>query len=276
MARPSTRALGFSAVAGLANVATVAWLYTRFDYPLLESPGSTAVFAVTAFVVGFVPTVFTIHTRALSPVFVFLGALTGGVVLEVTSPPPEWGELGGYTVVDGPIYILNYASAWYLWLALALFAGTVEFGLRRGYRLGGDRLRNLPELPLSRGALTRIVGGVAALFGFAVFLLTLRQGPSPRIAAVAILLGAIAVAAIPLAALLWRGIVSSLVLFSLWVPYILLVDVFRTTESPVHLLLLGPYALVLVIVWALEEVLRRRVGGWDGGRFTADGEPTLE
>ena len=271
MGPPSLRSIAAAAVGGVANVVAVLALFARFEYPILESIGSTGSVALTAFALGFLAVFVTAHTRLLSPAVGFAGLLVGVVVAEVRSPAPRWGELDGYTIVDGPLFVLQYASTWYVWLALVLFAGVVEFGVRRGYGLGDRRLRTLPDLPLSRPTLVGVVLGVGGLVGLATAALVLRSGIRPPLAALPVFVAALAVAAVPLAALLGRGIVSPVVLFALAIPSLLVVEVFTATDSPVHILLFGPYAIVMVVAWALEAVLRSRVGGWDGGRFSESG-----
>ena len=199
---PSPRTLAFAAAAGLANVAVVLALYVRAGYPTLESLGAVALLAVTGFAVGFVPALASAHTRLISPALVVGAALLGTVALELTSPAPEWTELGGAVVVDGPTHAGSYANTWYLWLALSCYAGALEFGLRRGYGVADDRLRNLPALPLSRRDFGRAVGGFAGLVGLATALLVVRAGARPPAVVAVVLAFAVAVAAVPLAGLL--------------------------------------------------------------------------
>lgn len=263
---PSPTTIATAALGGLANVAVVLGLYARGDYPALESAPELAVLVATTFLVGFVPWFASAYTRLMTPAFGFLGALAGTVYLELATPAPEWGRLGEYVVVDGPTHASSYATAWYVWLALLTVAGVLEFAIRRGYGIGDDRLRRLPTLPFSRARLVRTVGAVAVLVGLAATLLVLRAGIRPSAAAVVVFVLAAVVTAVPLAALLARGIVAPTVLFAL-VPYFLIYEVFLTTDSPLHILLFGPYAAVLALVWALEEAIRSRLGGWNGGRF---------
>ncbi|MWV39962.1 hypothetical protein [Natrialba sp. INN-245] len=270
MARPSATTVAIGALAGLTNVAAVLALYARAGYPTLESASSVAVLAVTTFAVGLLAVSVSAHTRLLAPVAGFVFVLGATVSLELTTPNPEWSTLDGYVIVDGPTHVASYANTWYVWLSLLLVAGGLEFAIRRGYGVGDDRLRNLPAFPLSRSELAWSVLGLGALVGVATTLLVLRAGIRPSVAAIAVLAFATAVAAVPLAALYARGIVSPAILFVLLVPYLLTVEVFVTTDSPVHILLFGPYALVLALAWALESVVRSRLRGWDGGRFARE------
>lgn len=268
MSRPSTPTVAVATGAGLANVAVVLALYARAGYPALESAVEVAVLTVLVFVTAFVPVLVSAHTRLLSPAIGFGAVLAGTVYLELTTPSPEWSELGGHVVVDGPTHVGSYANAWYLWLALTLLAGVVEFAIRRGYGVGDHGLRNLPQLPLSWGTLARTVVGFASLVGVTPMLLALRYGVHPSAIAFVLFAATAAVVAVPLAALLSRGLLSPIVLFSILVPYFLLVEVFTTTDSPVHILLFGPYAVVLAVASLLEATIRSRLRGWNGGRFT--------
>lgn len=268
--RPSLRKIGVATVGGLANVAVVLALYVRADYPTLESTVDIASLGIPVFAVGFVPLLVSAHTRLVAPAAVFLAALGGTAYVELTTPMPEWGELGGYVVVEGPTHVGSYANAWYVWLSLALVAGVLEFAVRRGYGIAGTPVTNLPAFPLSRIVLVGTVVGVAGLVGIATTLLVLRAGIRPPIAALVVFAVAAAVTAVPLWALLGRGLLSPAVLFAVLVPYFLVVEVFVATDSPVHLLLFGPYAVVLAIIEVLEAALRSRLRGWDGGRFVGE------
>lgn len=265
-----SKTTGIAAVLGGAlNVATVLALYARGDYPTLSSTAGTSVVVVTAFTLGFVAVLVAAHTRLVSPAAGYLAVLAGTAYLELSTPSPEWGELNGHVIVDGPTYVLSYANTWYVWLALLLYAGAVEFGIRRGYGVGDHRLRHLPDVPLSRSTIVQVVAAVAGFVGLATVLLVLRAGIRPPSAAIVVLVLGVAVAAVPLAALLSNGILLPTVLFAALVPYALTVEVFVATDSPVHILLFGPYAIVLAVAWGVEKALRTRVSGWDGGRFDA-------
>ncbi|WP_255170610.1 hypothetical protein [Natrononativus amylolyticus] len=267
MIRVSGPSLAAGAVGGLANAGVVLALYARGGYPALESIAEIGSLAATAFALGFAALFVSAHTRLVSPALGFFAALAGATSLELTSPMPEWSELGEYVIVEGPIHAASYANTWYVWFALLLVAGTVEFAVRRGYGIGDRRLRHLPALPLSRPALVGTVLGASGLVGAATTALVIRSGIRPTAAALVVFVVATAVAAVPLAALLARGLLAPAALFAALVPYFLAVEVFVTTDSPVHILLFGPYAVVLVAVWALEAALRSRLRGWDGGRF---------
>ncbi|WP_207891103.1 hypothetical protein [Natrarchaeobius oligotrophus] len=266
MSRPSWTSISIGSVVGFVNVAVVIALYASGGYPALESPTAVAALVATGFVLGFVAAFVSAFTRLVTPLVGLLAVLVGTAYAEVTTPRPEWSQLEGYVIVDGPTYVSSYANAWYVWFSVLLIVGVFEFAIRRGYGVGDRRLRNLPQLPLSGPALVAIVLGVASIVAAGTTLLVLRAGIRPPVASVGVFVVTIAVAAVPLAAVLTRGIVSPVVLFAL-VPYFLVVEVFAATDSPVHILLFGPYAIVLAIAWVLEGAARSRVRGWDGGRF---------
>ncbi|AFZ74721.1 hypothetical protein [Natronobacterium gregoryi] len=257
-----TIAAGFAG--GVGNAAVVLGLYARADYPALESVTGTAVLALGAFVVGFVPLFLAAYTRLFAPAVGLLAAVAGTVALELTSAMPEWGTRGGEVIVDGPTHIGSYANTWYVWLALAAVVAVAEFGIRRQYGIADGRLRNVPERPLQRADRYAVVLGTAALVGLATSLLVVRPGVQPSLVVPVVFAFAVAATAVPLAALFEDGALVPLVLFA-FVPYLLVLEVFVTTDSPVHILLFGPYAVVLAVVWLLERTARRRLGGTDGG-----------
>ncbi|WP_306053119.1 hypothetical protein [Natronococcus wangiae] len=267
MTRLPFRTAALATVGGVGNAAVVLALYARAEYPTLES---TVGLAAPVFAVGLVAVLVSASTRLVAPTVGFLAALIGTTYVELTSPMPECGELRGYVVVDGPTYVADYANAWYVWLSLALVAGLLEFAIRRGYGIADGRLRNLPAFPLSRTAIAGTVAGFAGFVGIATALLVLRAGIRPPLAALVVFAAAAAVTAVPLRALLARGLLSPVLLFAVVVPYFLIVEVFVATDSPVHLVLFGSYAVVLSLVGALEAAFRSRIRGWSGGRFVGE------
>src|SRR6056297_3351603 len=179
MDRPSASTIGAASVAGLANIVVIIALYAHGEYPALESVASMVPVVLGGFGLGFVAVFVTLYTRLLSPAFGFATALLGTVFLVLTSPSPAWSTLGEYTVVEGPAHASSYAHTWYVWLALLLYAGVVEFALRRGYGIGAEQLRHLPSMPLSRRALRWTVAGFAGLVGLATMRLVIREGITP-------------------------------------------------------------------------------------------------
>lgn len=252
---------------GISNVAVVLALYLHAGYPTLDSVVGVGSLTITGFTLGFVAILVSAHTRLVTPAVGFLTVLVATVYLELATPMPDWNELDGHVIVDGPTYVASYANTWYVWLSLVLFAGVIEFGIRDGYGIAARRLRNLPALPLSRYVITWVVVGFASVLGIATMLLVIRSGIRPGLAALAVFVVATAVGAVPLAALLTRGMVAPTILFVLVVPYFLTIEVFTTTDSPVHILLFGPYVIVLAIVWYIEATIRSRLYDWDGGKF---------
>lgn len=61
-------------------------------------------------------------------------------------------------------------------------------------------------------------------------------------------------------------------LFAIWVPRTFHVEAFGDPHGPLHLVVLGPFAVACAIVGLLEALYRSRYRGWDGGRFTGSGE----
>lgn len=268
MARPLMTAVTAALVGGSLNVAVILALFARAEYPALDSAAGTGTLVLTGFTLGFVALLITVYTRLLFPAIGFLTILLGTIYLELTSPLPEWSEMNGHIIVDGPTHVLSYANTWYVWLALLLFGSIVEFGIRRGYGIGDHRLQNLPDIPLSRYTIAWIGVGFAGLVGVATMLLVIRAGIRPPAAALIVFVIATAAAVVPLTALLMHGVLLPTLLFAVFVPYMLSIEVFVTTDSPVHILLFGPYAIILVIAWGVEKLVRERLS-WDGGQFAA-------
>ncbi|ARS90855.1 hypothetical protein [Natrarchaeobaculum aegyptiacum] len=254
------RALLTGIVAGLLNLLLVVVLYARDGYPTLESPAATAVLAVTTLLVGAIPMFVTVQTRLLTPGIGFLTLLIGATTLDLRTPAPEWGELDGYVIVEGPTHVGSYANRWYLWLGLLLYAGVLEFAVRRRYGIAENRLRDLPAIPSSRAGRLRIAAAGGVLIGIATALLVLESGIRPPLAATAVFVVAFAVALVPLVGLLERRLILPTLLFLALVPYLLVFEAFVTTDSPVHIFLFGPYAILLAAVGLLEAIVRSRFG----------------
>lgn len=245
------------------NVAVVLALYDQYGYPFPEGAALVG-FVATLAAFGFVPGFVSGHTRLGIPALGFLAFLAGVTIAEVTSPAPEWGQLGDFTVVHGEVYINRWANRQSVLVALLLAGGVAEFGVRSAYNLADDRLRNLPGLPFSPYVVAWVAGGFGALFGTTVALMVWRIGASPTGIELVVFACATLAAAVPLAALLARGLVVPLILFLLVVPRPLLREVFVGTDSPLFLILLGPFALVFAIAGAVEYYVRTRARD-DGG-----------
>ncbi|MFC4541195.1 hypothetical protein ACFO5R_04545 [Halosolutus amylolyticus] len=272
--RAVASAITIATLGGLAHAAVVSTLLTRIDYPLVDSTAGLAALAAGAFLLGFVAFLVTAHTRLYFSAIGSVALLVGVTYVELTSPDPQTvGELGGHDIVEGPFHVYHYADNWALLLSLLLVAGVAEYGLRRGYGPGADRLRNLPDLPLRRRTLAGVVVGVAGFVGVATVLLVQKSATLGVDGALVVFACVAAVTAVPLAALLGEGALVPLFLFTLVVPRFLLVEVFLTTDSYVHILALGLYAIVLAIVGLLETRFRARYRGWDGGAFTEHTNP---
>lgn len=268
---PLAIALGITT--GGLNLAVILVLYRQYGYPLPDGVALVG-FAATLFVLGFIPGFVSGHTRLVVPIVGFLVLLTGVATAEVTTPAPEWDTLGEYTVVVGDLYVSRWANDLQIWVALLLAGGVAEFALRDGYGLGAERLRNLPTVPLSGYVVAWLAGGFGALFGATITVHTVRIGVSPTGIEFVIFLAATLAVAVPLAAVLTRGLVAPIVLFGLVVPRPLLTEVFETPDSPLFLLLLGPIAVVFALVAAIEYLVRYQWRtGDDGNRFATDSSP---
>lgn len=271
MTRPAARSIAIAVPGGAVHAAVVTGLILAADYPMVDSTGAIAAIAAFGFVLGVAPLSLSVHTRLLAPASGLVALVAWTTYLEVTSPSPRIvDELGGHAIYDGPTYALDYVTAWPTWLVALSVAGLVEFAIRRGYGLGDARLRHLPDLPSSRSARRRIVAGTSALVGV-VTVVQVELSHAPSVVESALFFVAAAAAtAVPLAALLSRGSVAPLAVLAFWLPRVLHVEAFGSSDSGVHLLLLGPLAIVCAIAWRLELWLRSRYLGWDGGRFAAE------
>lgn len=267
MSNPSVKTVGIAVFAALLHVTTVLVLVRQYDYPMTEAFLPLLAVSVGAFGYAFVPTLVSVHTRLVTPVLGLVASVVAVVVATATSPAPVWGTLGSQSVVIGPVYVWNYVTAWPILLALTFVAGVTEFAIRHGYQLASGRLQALPSLPFSRWMLAVTVIPVAGLLGTATALTTSSAGSMVGLLIVGSLVAVATI--IPLVALLSRGLVVPIALFAVFVPPVLLAGMFGTPDSGVHLLLLGPYAILFCVGWLFESLLRSRYRGWNGGRFAA-------
>lgn len=269
MNRPTTSSLALGVVGGFVSVIVVAALVSRFGYHDFISSAQYVGLRPGVFALGFVPVLVSVHTRCLAPGGGFVALVITVAYVEVTTPAPQTvGERGGHAIVDGGFHALNYAETWYVWLSFLLVAGVAEFAIRRGYALGDERLRNLPTLPLSRRELWLVVAGCSAMVGTTTMIVLVNSGMWSHPVGYGIGFAAAAVAtAVPLAALLSRGIVSPFVLYSWFVPDTMQTEIFLTTDSGLHIVVMGVASLLFALLAGLELWLRSRLRGWDGGRF---------
>lgn len=259
---------------GLLNVIALQLLFLHGRYPVLGEPTELGVVLASGFAVGFFAAFVTLQTRLYSPLVSFLALLGGTVAIAIRAPRPDWSELQGYTIVEGPTHAGSYADAWGIWIALLAVLALFEFGVRRGFGLREDALSGLPTLPLSNRGLAWLAGTPAVLVGVAAVVLVRDAGLATETALLGILPFATTVTIVPLLALLGRGIVSPALAYLLTVPSTFLIEVFTTPESPVHFLLFGPLAVGFVGLWALEELFHRRSAVLDRSRFL--GSPATE
>ncbi|QRV15263.1 hypothetical protein JMJ58_20565 [Haloterrigena salifodinae] len=286
MNRSLTASVIAGLLGGLANVTVTRELLERVGSPFFEPGRETALNPATigsvadaphvwlgVFALGFVPLFATTATRLLAPAGGFAALLVGVVHTVLTAPFPEetpmlWGAL-----VEGPFYASNYAKSWYAWLSLLLVAGVAEFALRRGYGLGNERLQHLPTLPLSRSQLRAVVLGSGLLVGLGIGLLSSTGAyyQSDIWTVLTILVPGCIATAIALTALLTRGLVTPMALYTYWTASIVEGTVFPPQPSPerhAHPEVLFCFlSVALSLLALLEWRLRSRVRGWDGGPF---------
>lgn len=269
MNRPNKKSMLAGTAGGIVSAGIVGMLLLYFDYHVIMSPADFWVFVVGAFLLGSISMGFSSYTGLLVPGGGFLLILVAVVSVELTTPAPQQvGKLGGNAIVDGSFHMFSYASTWYLWLTLLLVAGVAEFAIRRGYEYHDDRLRNLPELPLSRYELGIIVSGCSILVGLATMIVLIQSQLWDAISGYGIGFAAATVAtAIPLTALLSRGIVTPFLLYSWVLTNSLHTEVFTSPETGLHIALVGIASFVFAIVSVLELLVRYRLLGWDGGNF---------
>jgi len=153
---------------GLVNIFQLSSLYSHAGIvSTADTITGTIGVAVPAFLFGALAVGITTYTGLVTPIGWFVGLAGSVAYADLRSSPPESWQMGEYTVRDGPLYVSYYVTRWEVLLSLLLVIGVAEFGLRRGYNLGGHRLRNLPLLPLSHRRLillTATVGGLLEVF----------------------------------------------------------------------------------------------------------------
>lgn len=263
MVRPTLRSITAGLLGGVANGALAVALIETAGYAVVESTAETTVLTAIAFGFGFVPVVLSAHTRLVAPAAGVAALLVGVTYTALTSPPAaKLYELGGHDVVSEPALFSRYARFWPVWFGLLIVAGVAEYAIRRGYGLWSHPLRNLPDLPLPRSDMTGAVVVASSLVGVGAAI------EFKQLAPLAAFLLAAAATAVPLTAVLSRGFVTPLLLFAIWVPRSFHVEAFGDPHGVLHLFVLLPFTIGCAIAWALEALVRSRVRGWDGGRFT--------
>ena len=273
MSSPSLRTLLVATLGGVAHLGVVEFLFRWLGHvPDSLWPLASVSSAVFVFAFGFLAVRCSAHTRLLSPLAGLPTLLAWAAYRDVTSPTPEWSELGGHLVVDGSVYLTSYVGTWYVWLATFVVLAAVEYGLRYHYGIGDGQLRNLPPLPLGRRVTALVAGAVGGAFGVAVVAWIARIGVNPTgIVPVLAVTTAIA-AAVPVAAAVARGLITPTACFLALVVPVLATQTFVGGEGgPVFLLLLGPLAVGFAIVGLLEGLLRSRLSGRFGGVDGVDG-----
>lgn len=268
MDRALRRSLSLATLAGLTNLIVIVALLAWFDHPtvaLSPEPRLAAVVA-TAFLVGFAPAFLAVHTRLLAPALAYVAIFGGFLLLEVTSPGADWVGVAVELHAPSDVPPLSYAREGVLWYSLFAAVAAVEFVLRGGYGLGGNRLRNLPRFPLPRPMVAILVTGLSLAYSLHVYALTASAFLPLRKQLVAIA-AVTTVAAVSLTAFLSWGLLAPPGLGACYLP---LPIVGRMLGVPA-VLLRGDtalaFALLLVSIAIVEDDLRRRFAPRDRPRF---------
>lgn len=263
MSTPSLRTFLVAVAGGIAHLGIVEFLFRWLGHvPESLWPLVSVISAVFVFTFGFLVVLVSAHTRLLSPVVGLSALLIWSTYRDITSPLPEWSELGGHLVVDGPVYLTSYVGTWYVWAATFVVLAAVEYGLRGHYGISDERLRNLPSLPSSRWSTALVAGAVGGTFGVAIITWMARIGINPAGIIPVLAVTTALSAAVPVGAAVDRGLVTPAACFLALVVPVLLNQTFVGSEGgPVFLLLLGPLAIGFAIVGFLENALRLRLSG---------------
>lgn len=133
MRRPSTEALGIGCAIGILHLALAGTLAVEFatfmsgrEFPF-DDPVFAAGFVISAagaVLVGLVPAVALLDARLVTPALAV-------ITLFVWGGYGTWAVLQAPGVATGPTPLDLYLVGWFVVLAVALFAGAVEYGSRR-------------------------------------------------------------------------------------------------------------------------------------------------
>lgn len=137
MSRPSIRTLLVGIGGGAVHLVVVETPFRRLDHvPSALWPLSSADGAVSMLALGFGTVLAVAHTRLVSRPVGPGALLAWATYRDPTTPTPEWSELGGTLVVDGPVFLTSYAGTWDIRLGLFALVAGVECGLRRHHAVG--------------------------------------------------------------------------------------------------------------------------------------------
>lgn len=211
------------------------------------------------------------YTRLVVPV-VGLALLAGWVLhLElVATQPMDFHYLGDNLVYRRDPYLTRYVGTWYVWGPMLLAGAVAELGIRGGYGVAADHLRNVPSFPLSRRQAWCIASGCGVSFAACLYLAMGYLGVQAWSHQIEAFVGAVVVVTITLGGLLTRGLVAPLGLSILLVarpaPRIVVRD--GLGSSFLVLLLVAPlFVLVAVVEWYVRY--RSNAGGRTTG-FRSD------
>lgn len=245
---PKKTTLVIAVLGGVAHFVVIYSLVNGLEY----SPESvfTVPTGIGLVLLGTLTVGMLLHTRLIVPAAGLIGLLSGTLYYEtIVSIPPEFPT----------DYLLNYIRYWYTWIAILVTGGIAELGVRSGYGIGYQSLRNLPEVPMSMKKTIVISVGTGTLFAISLYLLSFDRGlelymPVHRLMAVA---GGFLVVSIAIWGLLSYGLIMPLLLSIMWVGFSVpehLIGRGRASSFPV-LLYLG---IILIFATILELVTRAK------------------
>ncbi|AGB16825.1 hypothetical protein Halru_2239 [Halovivax ruber XH-70] len=272
LSRTLQAALLGGSFAGFAHALLVYGLFSLFEYQAVVPNAPMAAILLGSFCLGFVAIGCSLYTRLLTPGIGFGALVTVVSVVELTTPGPERiGELGGAIVVDGAFYVLWYAESWAVWLSLLLVGTIAEYAIRSRYELGSDGVRPLPTLSRSRSTGITLVGTVSVLVGIAV--LTQLEASHNWDLTASILGGGFATmaTAIALGAVLGRGLLAPVALYTVVVPTAMGTEVFTAPDSGMHVLAIGMLAAASIGIVVIETSIRTGVRRVRSARALTDG-----
>lgn len=270
MKSPNLKTLFASAAGGVIHLGVVHLLYSQAGYP--PNRGLTPMEAVGIAFLGALAIGILAHTRLVVPALGLTALVVWIVHLElVAGPPLEYHYLGDNLVYAREPYLQQYVGTWYIWVPLLLAGATTELGIRDGYTIARDSLRNVPSLPFSERQLAVAVGGCALLFAVCLYHAMGYVGVQAWSHQVEGFIGGGIFLAVTLWGVLTRGLISPVVLSLLIVvqptPRVLVRDGLGSSFS--LLFFLTP---IIVLVALLEWYLRYRIYSGNGlsrSRFNA-------
>lgn len=270
MKTPNLKTLCASAGGGAIHLSVIHLLYIQAEYP--PNRGVTPIEAVGVAFLGALAIGILAHTRLAVPAVGLTALVVWIVHLElVAGPPLEYYYLGDNLVYAREPYLQQYAGTWYIWVPLLLAGAITELGIRDGYTIARDSLRNVPSLPFSERQLAVSVGGCALLFSACLYQAMAYVGVQTWLHQVQAFIGGGIFLAVTLWGVLTRGLISPVIVTLLIVvrpiPRVLVKD--GLGSAFLVLFLLAP---IVVLVALVEWYFRYRIfsgNGMSRSRFNA-------